>query len=386
MVKGAIATGLASTVQAGEALASPSHDDGPLPPPRTDRLIIDAVAHSYNQHPSNRRNRLSSFNGAYDYHVLCCPPEHTLTAEQWARDWQPDEFIETMLLESTTDIVCMHSVPLFQYNLDGLVSNEKGAYLKQRYPDRVFWYGALDLGRPRDEVIALATELVAQGADGVKLYPTGFNDETGQATDWYMDDTQVAFPIFEHLRALGIQHVAIHKLVEYDHRTLMKKRPYGVNDIAGAARNFPDLMFHLVHAGWLLNEATILLMSEYENVTAVMEGPMLWPLFDPRRFNEMMYMYMTTVGSDRLLYSSAATNPHPRFVIEALEAHNAPEGTLFDYPLTQEDKDNIMGNNFARLHGLDIAATHAKLATDRFSTYRAENGLRRPWAAVRGDA
>jgi hypothetical protein len=73
-------------------------------------------------------------------------------------------------------------------------------------------------------------------------------------------------------------------------------------------------------------------------------------------------------------------------VVEALEAHKAPKGTLFDYPLTQDDKDNIMGNNFARFHGVDIAAAHAKIADDRFSKYRAEKGLRRPWTAVRGDA
>ncbi len=353
---------------------------------RPDRLIIDAVAHPYNQTPENRLNRLSTVNGAYSYHVICNPPEHRLTESQWAHDWQPDEFIETMLLESSTDIICMHSVPLFESAKDGLVANWKGAYLKKHYPDRIIWYAALDLGEPREKILALANEVLAQGADGIKVYPTGTNQATGQTSEWFMDDTQIAFPVFDHLRACGVRHIAVHKLLEYDALTLTKKQYYGVNDIAAAARRYPDITFHLVHAGWVLSENTILLMREYPNVTAVLEGPMLWPVIDPPRFDTFMYMFMTGVGSDRLMYSSAATNPHPRWLIEGFDRYAPPSGGDGGFVLTQADKDGIMGNNFARIHGIDIAERKAKIADDRFSRFKAKHGLRPPWTAIRGAA
>ena len=349
-------------------------------------MIIDAVAHAYNQSRDNLRAVLSSVNGAYSYHVICNPPEHRLTEDEWSHDWQPDEFIETMLLESTTDIVCMHSVPLFEYAIDGLVTNAKGAYLKKHYPDRILWYAALDLGEPRERVLELADEVIRQGADGIKLYPTGLNHATGQSSDWFMDDTEIAFPVLDYLQARGVRHIAIHKLLEYDALTLTKRRYYGINDIAGAAKRYPDLIFHLVHAGWLLVENTILLMQECPNVTAVLEGPMLWPVIDPQRFDTFLHMFMTTVGPDRLMYSSAATNPHPRWLIEAFERYQPPAGTDAAFDLTQADKDAIMGGNFARIHGIDVIARKAAIADDRFSRALAAGGLRRPWTAIRGAA
>ena len=343
-------------------------------------FIIDAVAHAYNQSPENRKKRLTSINGAYAYHKMTNPLEFTLTEKQWARNWLPEDFIDTMLLESETDVVCMHSVPLFEYSYDGLVSNEKGAYLKAHYPDRVVWYGALDLGEPRARVVTLADQLVKQGADGIKLYPSGLNHQTGQASEWFMSDRDIAFPIFDHLRGLGIRHIAIHKLLEYDALTGRQQRAYGINDIGIAAKAYPDLTFHLVHAGWLLMEDTILLLQDHDNVTAVLEGPMLWPLIDPKRFDLFMSRFMNSVGSERMMYSSAATNPHPRWVIEAFENYLPPSDA--DFRLTEADRQGIFGRNFARIHGIDLSKRQAAIKDDRFSRYKASNGLRRPWTAV----
>jgi predicted TIM-barrel fold metal-dependent hydrolase len=343
-------------------------------------FIIDAVAHAYNQRKDNYIKPLNTINGAYSYHKISTPPAYQLTEEQWARDWDPESFIDMMLLESTTDMICMHSVPQFEFLRTPIVTNEKGAYLKKHYPDRVHWYAALDVGDRQDRVLAKLEEVVAQGADGIKLYPTGVNAETGQATDWFMSDTEVAFPIFDRIRAHGIKQVAIHKLLEYDGLTGKKQRAYGINDVAVAAKAYPDLNFHLVHAGWLLMEDTILLMQEHQNVIAVLEGPMFWPIIDPKRFDLFMSRFMNSVGSDRMLYSSAATNPHPRFMIEAFANYKPPAGA--DFTLTDQDKVSIFGLNFARIHNIDIDNMRRKFENDRFSKYKAENGLRRPWGGI----
>jgi hypothetical protein len=39
-------------------------------------------------------------------------------------------------------------------------------------------------------------------------------------------------------------------------------------------------VFHLSHAGWRNFEETVRLMREPQNMTAVMEGPSLFPLYD----------------------------------------------------------------------------------------------------------
>ncbi len=346
----------------------------------SDYFIIDAVAHCYNQSPDNFYKRLETVNGAYSYHKMSNPPEYQLTHEQWARDWKPEPFIDMMLLESTTDIICMHSVPLFDYAKDGLVSNEKGAYLKKHYPDRVVWYAALDLGEPPEKTLALLDKVAGEGADGIKLYPTGVNLATRQQTDWLMDDRKIAFPIFDEIQKRGIKHIAVHKLLEYDALTLQRQKYYGINDIAVAARTYPDLYFHVVHAGWTLLEDTLLLMQEYQNVIAVLEGPFFFPIIDRKRFDIFMERFMTTVGPDRMLYASAATNPHPRWIIEAFVNYEPPAGAGFT--LTKQDKAKIFGESFARVHGIDVAKRKAAIANDRFSQARRKNGLRSPWTGI----
>lgn len=388
---GAVAGGAALAAALPAAAAAPAAKEEPYErfwrgfdrgqvTPTGEYFIVDAVAHAYNQSPENRKTKLQTINGAYVYHQMTNPPEHRLTEAQWARDWTPEPFMDVMLLESQTDVVCMHSVPLFEYARDGLVSNAKGAYLKKHYPNRVVWYGALDLGEPQDRVFALAEELRAQGADAIKLYPSGANHQTGKHVDWLMDDRQIAFPVFEHLHKLGFRDVAVHKVLEYDILPEAKKRVYGVNDIAQAAKTYSDMNFHLVHAGWALMENTILLMQEHPNVVAVLEGPMLWPIIDQERFDLFMSRFLNAGLIDRMLYSSAATNPHPRWTIEAFARYQPPAGA--DFALSHADKAKIFGANFCRIHGIDLQARKAAIADDRFSRYKHEQGLRKPWSAV----
>ena len=107
-----------------------------------DQFVIDGICHPYNFSEENLRGRFGRiFNDVlYAFHPLLTPPETALSKEEWQHDWQNDEFMETMLLESETDMVCVHSVPVFDAYYDGLVSVEKGADLKRRYPDHTVWY------------------------------------------------------------------------------------------------------------------------------------------------------------------------------------------------------------------------------------------------------
>ncbi|MDX2141767.1 MAG: amidohydrolase family protein [Rhodospirillaceae bacterium] len=344
-------------------------------------FVIDAVAHCYNHAAWNRRRKrlgIASINTTYNYHVSCTPERFRLTPEQWERDWQPDEVMDLMFYESHTDMMIMHSTPIYDMYWDGLVSNEKGSYLKGRYPDRVLWYAALDVFAPLDEIKAKTAQLAQQGADGIKVYPTRLNPGTNQPEGWLMDDEKKAFPIFEDLRAKGFKHVAVHKLVGH---VGPATAALGIDDIYKAAEAFPDLVFHLVHAGWQMFGETAALMKARPNVTAVLEGPMLFPLFDMKTFNEMMNVFMTQVDIDRLIYASTAANQHPYWIVNSFFDYQPPEGAAFK--VTEADKAKILGGNLARYHGIDIAAQRRKIAGDKWSLAKAANGLREPYAMQR---
>jgi uncharacterized protein len=352
------------------------------PHPMAERLfVIDGVAHCYNHAPYNRRIKrasVNSINTTHRYHVACTPERYRLSQEQWERDWQPDEVMDVMFLESHTDMMVMHSVPMFDLHYDGLVSNEKGAYLKGNFPDRVLWYGALDLFDSYDVIKAKADQLIDQGADGIKFYPTRINVETNAPESWLMDDEKLAFPVFDYLQSKGVKHLAVHKLVGH---VGPKTEALGIDDLYKAAEAFPGITFHLVHAGWQNFEETAMLMKARENVTAVLEGPMLFPLFDMETFNKMMNVFMTHVDVDRLIYASTAVNQHPYWIINAFFDFQPPEGA--PYVLTEDSKAKILGANLARYHDIDIARQRLKIAGDKWSRAKSRDGLREPYIMQR---
>jgi len=113
-----------------------------------DMFVIDGVAHCYNHSEINRRIKRSgdrSLDLSYSYHAWSTPERYRMTPAQYNRDWQPEEVMDVIFLESHTDMMVMHSTPIYDVFWDGLISNEKGAFLKDKYPERVLWYGAIDL-------------------------------------------------------------------------------------------------------------------------------------------------------------------------------------------------------------------------------------------------
>ncbi len=381
---GAAAYAGPAAAQSPENAPYPSLTWSPKPHPDAGRyFVIDGVAHCYNHAPENRRIKRAANNTldtSYAYHRWSTPERWRLSAEQYNRDWQPEEVMDVMFLESHTDMIVMHSTPLFASFFDGLVSNEKGAYLKNRYPDRVLWYGAIDLVDDPRLVMAKIDQLVQQGADGIKTYPVGVNQITNQVGGTIrLDEEKRTFPIFEHLQKRGVRHVAVHKLVGY---TGPETPAFGIDDFYRAAEAFPDLTFHLVHAGWLMMEETAELMRARPNVTAVLEGPMLWTIYDRPGFDRMMAVMLSKMDLDRVIYASTSPNQHPYWIVNQFFDWQPPKDS--GLTLTEADKAKILGGNLARFHGIDIAARRERLKNDVFSTYKARHGLREPYSVQRG--
>ncbi len=100
----------------------------------TDQFVIDGISHPYTfsqEHPNGRFERILN-DVLYALHPLLNPPETVLSKEEWQHDWQPDEFLETMLLERDTDVARVQSSPIFDAYHNGLISVVSGADLKRR--------------------------------------------------------------------------------------------------------------------------------------------------------------------------------------------------------------------------------------------------------------
>lgn len=344
-------------------------------------FIIDGVCHPYNFEPDNLNGRFGRiFNDVmYSFHPVVNPPGAALTRGQWERDWQPREFIETMLLESHTDVCCVHSTPIYDAYHDGLVTNEKGAWLKQHHPERVIWYACVDLFAERAEVLGTLERCIAEGADGIKLYPSRYVE--GFTESWRMDSRSIAFPVFEYALEHGVRNIAVHKALPIGP---ISSEGMLVDDISAAANCFTELNFQIVHAGFMFVEETAMLMRNHPNVFATMEASMLFTILDPPQQARLFAEFFGAGGFERVIYASAAVNPHPQVVIEALEAFEMPPESPFQ--LSDEARALIMGGNLARLHGIDPGARARALAGDEFDRVRERDGLRRPWSTVLGDA
>ena len=75
-------------------------------------VVVDGICHPYNFSEENSRGRFERiFNGVLcAFYPLIQPPQPVLSKEEWQRDWQDDEFVETMFLESDTGIRYVHAV------------------------------------------------------------------------------------------------------------------------------------------------------------------------------------------------------------------------------------------------------------------------------------
>lgn len=341
-------------------------------------LIIDGVCHPYNFAPENIRGRFGQkfAEVMHSFHPNVNPPGH-LTTEEWYREWGVDEFIGTMLLESETDICCVHTLPIYDAFRDGLVETAKGRELKERYPDRVLWYAGIDMFQEPARILAEAEECIAQGCDGIKLYPSRYVDGFTEA--WRMDDKGCAFPLFERCLNEGINNIAVHKVLPLGP---VSSHGMGVDDISAAANRFPEMNFQIVHAGFMFVDETKMLLMNHDNVFATMEASMLFTIINPAEQTRLLSEFIGYGGVNQVIYATAAVNPHPQRVLQAFRDYQASDSAL---PLSSEMQAQILGNNLARLHGIDPAERRRTLARDRFTLVRETDGLHPFWSHVRGE-
>lgn len=343
-------------------------------------FIIDAVAHPYNFAASNygedRLSRNSSEATAeLAWALVAAPhtPEYALPRSAYMTDWSVDDTAAMLFGESQTDVAVCHHLPIYAFK-DGLVSIEKTAEAREKYPNRfVGAYAGVDPLAGAEAIASLERQAGMFRPDGVKMYPTSWSGQI--VRNWRMDDPEVTFPILEKASEMGIKVAAIHKAIPIG--PVPVTDAYGAKDVEGAATAFPDMNFEVVHGGLSFVEDTAWLMARYQNVYINLEILNIVLLRRPRTFAKILIDLLSVGGPPvlkRLMWGTGTILHHPKPTIDAFLDFQFPDDLLDGAgmlgpiaPLTQEDKADILGRNYARMHGWDIDKLKANIGTDQFS-------------------
>lgn len=336
--------------------------------------VIDAVVHPYNLTEENFRTSharpitdiVSGGNRAV------APPGYRLSKEGYERDWSIEEVANMSFVESYADLASYHIVPIRAFH-DGICSVDKGLEAQERWPDRFLFYVGVDPleGRQAFDDLERQVELFDQ-VSGLKLYP---NSWLGQDVEgWLMDDPEIAFPLFERAQQLGIRTVAIHKAIPLGPVEL---RHYRVDDIDRAAMAFPDLNFEIVHGGMAFLEETAWQLARFRNVWVNLETTATMLTNRPGAFERALAALVAHGGPralSQIFWGTGCMVSHPRPHLEhfARDFAFSPELTdRFSLPeITADVKRAVLAENYARLHGVDLAERLAQIKGDEFDRRR----------------
>lgn len=344
-----------------------------------DVFVIDAVTHGYHFAPENQLDPelgQAALQQLYLMAAALVPEGYLLEMERWIRGNDPDLVAGALFAESRTDAAIYHEVPLFGALRDGGSPRWVGEQMRERWPGRVAIYGGVSPWQ--DGALERIDQLVEEhGVKGLKLYPMDL--VSGKIEKLDMGDPEVAFPLFERAEKLGLRTIAVHKALPLGPVPI---GPFRVTDVEEAAAAFPNLYFEIVHGGLAFLEETALQVARFPNVVVNLEGVTLLLVRSPRRFAETLGTFLAYGGFDRVIWATGAMAVHPRPFLEAFWELEMPRDLVEDYglpELTPEIKRLILGENAARIVGLDIERMKSEMEGDEFWD-RGE--LAAPWSGA----
>jgi predicted TIM-barrel fold metal-dependent hydrolase len=362
-----------------------------------DFFVLDAVTHAFNFSEENYANPEGAKAMAHMAATFCstaAEPGYQFDYASFMRDWTVEELTNILFRESTTDVAVYHPLPIFSFK-DGLSSLEKAVEALETHPTRYLGaYACVDPMRGREALVELERQVELfkpfGGPLGLKMYPASWHN--GSVGDvWKMNDPKIAYPVLEKAAELGIGHVAVHKSIPIE--PVEFGDAFNPADFEGAAVNFPELSFEIVHGGIAFIEETALLLARFPNISVNMENLNMVVARRPRVFAEIMLGLMHEGGAtvmERMFWGTGTTQYHPRPCVEAMAAFEFPEDLLERYGLymplpqiTDEDKQGLFAGNYARLHGIDLDAVKAGIADDELSSV---GELEPPWSNARPTA
>ena len=330
---------------------------------QNDVLVFDGVAHPFNFDPQNALGKPGAmFNQhLYAFHQVLTPAsEPKLSPEQFLRKWEPDEISRMVFEESDTDMLVAMPLPLTDLFRDGLSPWQRCVELAQQNPQRTVFWGTVNPLEGRKALDEMEVQVKEYGARAFKFYNVRY--DYGEPFPWRMDDPKIAFPVYEKALELGINLIGVHKGVPLGPQPVEATQTW---DMDGAAANFPDINFVIFHVGLPFIDETCWQLVRYPNLYASIAATVNFVVRSPRQFAEWLGKLLFWAGEDKIIYGSEAPIWHPMWALDAFWNFDIPQDLVDGYgypPLTEQAKRKILGENLARLHGMDVDTLRRRFA------------------------
>lgn len=316
--------------------------------------VFDNVIHAYDMSDENLRTDVRTARLSRD-HMLGAlgPSTRRDSPKSLARRWDPEALYHMVFDDTLTDFAMAQVVPIYDWYRDWFAPVRAQYEMARQYPERVMFCGGVD---PKYEGLSAALEHIEEqvkdmGARSMKFY-NGHSDGS-----WACDDEQLAYPMYERCLALGIDVIQFHKGIPFGVQNMEALRP---NDLQAPARDFPNMRFIIHHLSWPYFEETVSIASRFPNIYLALSGTVSRFFTGPRKMQEIMGRLLGEVGSAKLLWGSESPLVGaPRPYLEAFMAMQISDDLMdgYGYPqITDADKAAILGENFAKLMGVDLSA------------------------------
>jgi predicted TIM-barrel fold metal-dependent hydrolase len=318
-------------------------------------------------------------------------------------------YVKEMFLDSDTKIVGVSGAPGDDPK-EWFLSNDRKAEARDHVnaiagSRRVLSHAVFTPGQPGwlEEIDRCVEKLKP---DAWKGYTIGDNNRPDKSRyPWRLDDEKVTYPGYEKMLKSGIRNVCVHKGLFS--AKLAAELPHlqqyaAVGDVAKAAKDWPDLNFHIFHAGYRFvefNQANVLAQFEktgrlewtsdlaeipekhgvsnvYADIGAVFAAVCT---LQPRLAAAMLGTLVKGLGADKVLWGTDSLwFGSPQWQIEALRRLEIPEDMRKKHgyaPLGDAEglvKSAVFGLNTARLFGINVRAAQNAVSGDRFAALKAE--------------
>jgi len=325
-----------------------------------DLFVIDGHTHLWDASPANWRNQYGEgwIKCFYTFHSGLSPADAVWPFEKFCK-YGEEVLVEDLFFTGHVDMAILNSTYLYEFYHQGFNSHVQNHAIKAQYPERFILCGSFD---PRAEEAGLDAfrQMVEEyPIQGLKLYTAEWRNGS---RGWRLNDPW-AYKYLAVCQELGIKNIHVHKgPTIYP----LSRDAFDVHDVDYAATDFPTLNFIVEHVGLPRLEDFCWIAVQESNVYAGLAVAMAFIRLRPHYFAEIVANLLFWLGPDRLCFGSDYAIWSPKWLIEKFMDFELPEDVKKEYgvDLTLDIKRKILGENAARLYGIDINTQQAKLSQD----------------------
>ncbi len=229
---------------------------------------------------------------------------------------------------------------------------------------------------------SLERQVKELGAVAVKTY-TG--NGTRDLPGWFLDDEEIAYPLFAEAERLGLSMINVHKGFPSISNFDMTGEFVRSRDLPKASKDWPRLNFVAYHSGYFPGEGN----DEFVGVLRQLEGRdnvyaeigsafAVAFLAGPENAAHLIGAIAKEIGYDHIIWGTDSIWwGSPQFQIDNLKNLQIPPAMQEEFgypPLTDDAKARILGLNAARLYRVDVDETRNAIANDGIAEIRDDLG------------